>query len=129
MEMMHALIEAGARPKLKAQDGTTLLIAAAGSGHVEVVQYAYEPFRISKRPGSRAAVLHSALTGTIQSATPEEICAVIDFLAKQRRRSTGSRRQWQEAESPSLDRLMARQIRLKRLTDGAPAGNRRPPEA
>src|SRR5260370_31978825 len=38
---MRALIAAGADPKLKAQDGSTLLIAAAGSGHVEPVQYAY----------------------------------------------------------------------------------------
>ena len=32
----------GADPKLKAQDGSTLLMAAVGSGHVEVVKYVYE---------------------------------------------------------------------------------------
>jgi ankyrin repeat protein len=82
LEMMHALIEAGADPKLKAQDGTTLLIAAAGSGHVEVVRYAYELAPDIKAATDRGqTVLHAALTGTIQSSTPEEICAVIDFLA------------------------------------------------
>src|ERR1019366_4566213 len=41
-EAMRALVAGGADAKLKAQDGTTLLMAAAGSGHVEAVKYAYE---------------------------------------------------------------------------------------
>ena len=32
--MAALLIAGGADPKLKAQDGTTLLMAAAGSGHI-----------------------------------------------------------------------------------------------
>ena len=39
---MRALVAGGADPKLKAQDGSTLLMAAVGSGHVEAVKYAYE---------------------------------------------------------------------------------------
>ena len=39
-EVMRALVAGGADPKLKAQDGSTLLMAAVGSGHVEAVQYA-----------------------------------------------------------------------------------------
>ena len=79
---MHALIEAGADPKLKAQDGTTLLIAAAGSGHVDVVRYAFElvPDITGATERGQTAV-HAALTGTLTNSTPEEICAVIEFLA------------------------------------------------
>src|SRR6185295_18728638 len=39
-EVMRALVAGGADPKLKAQDGTTLLMSAVGSGHVETVRYA-----------------------------------------------------------------------------------------
>jgi len=40
--VMKALVEAGADPKVHAQDGSTLLMAAANSGHLDVVSYAYE---------------------------------------------------------------------------------------
>ena len=80
--MMKALVEAGADPKLKAQDGTNLLMAAAGSGHVEAVKYAYElcPDIAAVTERGQNAV-HAALTGTLQVSTPEDICAVIEFLA------------------------------------------------
>jgi len=83
VEMMKALVEAGADPKLKAQDGTNLLIAAAGSGHVEAVKYAYElcPDIAAATERGQTAV-HAALTGTMQISTPEDICAVIQFLAE-----------------------------------------------
>ena len=43
LDAMKALVAGGADPKLKAQDGDcTLIMSAAGSGHVEVVKYAYE---------------------------------------------------------------------------------------
>src|SRR5436190_11945548 len=42
VDVMRVLIEAGADIKLKAQDGTTLFLAAAGSGHVQAAKYAYE---------------------------------------------------------------------------------------
>ena len=42
VETMKALIAGGADPKLKAQDGSTLLMAAAGSGHIEAVKLAFE---------------------------------------------------------------------------------------
>ena len=40
--IMKVLIGHHADPKLKAQDGSTLLMFAAGSGHLDVVKYAYE---------------------------------------------------------------------------------------
>jgi uncharacterized protein len=82
VEMMRALFDAGADPKLKAQDGTNVLIAAARSGHVEVVRYAYELFPDIKSTTDRGqTALHAALTGTLQNSTPEDIYAVIEFLA------------------------------------------------
>jgi ankyrin repeat protein len=82
VEMMHELVKAGADPKLTAQDGTNVLIAAAGSGHIEAVKYAYElaPDIAAVTERGQTAV-HAALTGTIQVSTPEDICAVIEFLA------------------------------------------------
>jgi cytohesin len=82
LEMMHALVDAGADPKIKAQDGATLLIAAAGSGHLDVVRYAFElaPDIAGATDKGQTAV-HAALTGTLANSTPEEICGVIEFLA------------------------------------------------
>ena len=39
---MRALIEAGAKPDAKAQDGSTLALAAAASGDLEALKYALE---------------------------------------------------------------------------------------
>jgi len=80
--VMRALIAAGADPKMKAQDGTTLLMAAAGSGHVEVVKYAYELSPdISAVTDRKSTVMHAAVTGSMQTSTQPEICKVIQFLA------------------------------------------------
>ncbi|HVW87770.1 MAG TPA: ankyrin repeat domain-containing protein, partial [Bryobacteraceae bacterium] len=82
-EIMHALIDAHADPKLRAQDGSTLLMAAANSGHVDVVQYAYEldPDSIKAVTETKGAVMHAAVTGSMQVSTQPEICKVVQFLA------------------------------------------------
>jgi ankyrin repeat protein len=82
-EIMQALVAAGADPKVRAQDGSTLLMAAANSGHIEVVKYAYEldPDSIKAMTDSKAAVMHAAVTGSMQSSTQPEICKVVQFLA------------------------------------------------
>ncbi|HEV2445749.1 MAG TPA: ankyrin repeat domain-containing protein [Candidatus Sulfopaludibacter sp.] len=82
-EVMRALVKAGADPTLKAQDGTTLLMAAAGSGHVEAVRYAYElDPRVDSVTTAGSTVMHAAVTGT--GAVPQpEICKVVQFLADQ----------------------------------------------
>jgi ankyrin repeat protein len=81
-DAMRALIAGGADPKLKAQDGTTLLMSGVGSGHVEAVQYAYElDPDVKAMNATNATVMHAAVTGTMQNSTQLEICKVIQFLA------------------------------------------------
>jgi ankyrin repeat protein len=80
--VMRALVAAGADPKAKAQDGTTLLMAAASSGHVEVVKYAYELSpEIDAVTDRKSTVMHASVTGSMQTSTQPEICKVIQFLA------------------------------------------------
>jgi len=81
-EAMRLLVAAGADPKLKGQDGTTLLMSAAGSGHVDVVKYAYEldPDVKGVTENGTTAV-HAAVTGTGQISTQPEIAKVVQFLA------------------------------------------------
>ncbi len=80
--VMRALVAGGADPKIKAQAGTTLLMAAASSGHVEVVKYAYELSPDIKAVTDRkSTVMHAAVTGSMQSSTQPEICKVVQFLA------------------------------------------------
>ena len=81
-ETMRALVAGGADAKLKAQDGTTLLMAAAGSGHVEAVKYAYElDPDVKAVNATNATVMHASVAGTMQNSTQAEICKVIQFLA------------------------------------------------
>jgi ankyrin repeat protein len=81
-DIVTALVAAGADPKLKAQDGSTLLMSAVGSGHVEVVKVAYELDPDVKVVTSTGATLmHASVTGTMASSTQPEICKVIQFLA------------------------------------------------
>ena len=82
-QIVKALVAAGADPSIKAQDGTTLLMAAAGSGHVEAVQAAYEfDKRVDAVTDSGGTVMHSAVTGTGAISTQPEICKVVEFLAE-----------------------------------------------
>jgi ankyrin repeat protein len=78
----RALVAGGADPKLKAQDGTTLLMAAAGSGHVEMVRYAFElDSNVKAVTATGSTVMHASVTGTMANSTQPEICKVIEFLA------------------------------------------------
>jgi ankyrin repeat protein len=83
LEAMKALVAAGADPKLRAQDGSTLLMAAANSGHIDVVQYAWEldPDAVKAQTDTKSAVMHAAVTGSMQTSTQPEICKVVQFLA------------------------------------------------
>ncbi|MHB8654650.1 MAG: ankyrin repeat domain-containing protein [Terriglobia bacterium] len=83
VDVMRALVAAGADPKVKAQDGTTVLSAAAGSGHLDAVQYAYELNPDVKAASSLtgATLMHAAVLGTLAVSTQDQICAVINFLA------------------------------------------------
>jgi ankyrin repeat protein len=80
--VMRALVAAGADPKLKAQDGTTLLMSAVGSGHIEAVKYAYElDPNVNATTDRKTAMMHAAVSGTLGPATQKQICEVIQFLA------------------------------------------------
>ena len=81
-DVMRLLVAAGADPKLKGQDGTTLLMSAAGSGHVGVVMYAYEldpDINAVTEAGDNA--VHASVTGSIRNSTQPEIAKVVQFLA------------------------------------------------
>ncbi len=70
VDVMRTLIQAGADTKAKSQDGTTLFLAAAGSGHLEAARYAYrfdQDVRATDDEGSTA--MHEAVSGTWQVAT------------------------------------------------------------
>jgi ankyrin repeat protein len=81
-DIMRALVEHHADPKLKAQDGTTLMMAAAGSGHVGVVKYAYElDPDVKAVTDTGDTIAHAAVTFTLGPlATQADICEVIQFL-------------------------------------------------
>jgi ankyrin repeat protein len=81
--IMKALIAAKADPKLRAQDGSTLLMAAANSGHLDVVEYAYslDPESIKAQTDTKSEVMHASVNGSMQLSTQPEICKVVQFLA------------------------------------------------
>jgi len=83
VDVMRALVAGGADAKLKAQDGTTVLSAAAGSGHLDAVEYAYElnPDIKVASTVTGTTLLHAAVLGTLGVATEDQICEVIRFLA------------------------------------------------
>jgi ankyrin repeat protein len=83
LQIMRALVAAGADPSLKAQANTTLLMSAAGSGHLEPVKYAYELApEIDAVNEYGSTVMHAAVTGTLGVSTQSKICEVISFLAE-----------------------------------------------
>jgi ankyrin repeat protein len=82
-EVMKALVAAGADPKATAQDGSNLLMAAAGTGHVEITQYAFElDPDIKTITDDKRTVMHAAVNpAAMQTSTQPEICKVVQFLA------------------------------------------------
>jgi len=81
-DVMEALVAAGADPKLKAQDGSTLLMAAAGSAHLGPVEYAFALAPdISAATTRKSTVMHAAVSVQLQKSTQLEVCNVIQFLA------------------------------------------------
>jgi uncharacterized protein len=82
VDVMRTLVAGGADARLKAQGNTTLLMSAAGSGHVEPVKYAHELApEVEAVNEYGTTVMHAAVTGTGTIATQAEICEVIQFLA------------------------------------------------
>lgn len=82
-DVMKVLVAAGADAKLRAQDGSTLLMAAANSGKLDPVKYAWEldPEAIKAQTETKSEVMHASVTGSLQVSTQDEICRVVEFLA------------------------------------------------
>ena len=79
LEAMKALVQAGAKPGLKAADGTTLALAAAYGGSLEAMQYAYEldPHLDAKTEGGKS-IMHLAVENWSNLQDREKM---ISFLA------------------------------------------------
>jgi ankyrin repeat protein len=80
VEVMRALIEAGADTKLKADDGATLLLAAAASGRLPAAKYAFEFDKDVKAVDSAGrTAMHESVTGG--GGTQTEMTELVQFLA------------------------------------------------
>ena len=78
---MRALVAAGAIPTTGAGQ-LNALMAAANSGHLNTVEYAYELDPDLKAvTDNNQTVMHASVTGSMQVSTQPEICKVIQFLA------------------------------------------------
>jgi ankyrin repeat protein len=78
---MRTLVAAGADPSLRAQDGSNLLMAAAGGARLPTFKYAYEldPRVDIVLAPSGATIMHAAVGQG--GRTQAETCEVIQFLA------------------------------------------------
>ena len=74
---MKALVEGGAKPDIKADDGTTLSLAAASGGNLEALKYALtlDPDLTAIGPGGRS-IMHYA----IANKDPVETIAMLQYL-------------------------------------------------
>jgi uncharacterized protein len=79
-DVMRALVTAGADPSLKAQDGTSLLLAAAGGARLAAFKYAYElDPHVDVVTTTGTTPMHAAVG--LNGRTQPEACEVIQFLA------------------------------------------------
>jgi ankyrin repeat protein len=80
LEVMKALVAAGADPKIRADNGTTLLMYGAGA-KLATVQYAYEiDPNVDVVNQSGQTPIHASISGGVQR-TQDEVVEVIQFLA------------------------------------------------
>jgi uncharacterized protein len=79
-DVMRALVAAGANPALRAQDGTSLLMAAASGARLKTFTYAYEiDPDVSVKTTTGNTVMHVAVA--MNDRTQPQVCEVIQFLA------------------------------------------------
>jgi ankyrin repeat protein len=80
---MRALVAAGADPALRAQDGTSLLMAAAAGARLETVAYAYElDPNVDAVTATGNTPMHVAVS--LNGRSQQQVCEVIQFLADRR---------------------------------------------
>jgi ankyrin repeat protein len=79
-EVMRALVAGGADPALRAQDGSTLLMAAAGGARPKTVKYAYElDPHVDVVTESKMTVMHFGVA--LGFRTQPEVVEIVQFLA------------------------------------------------
>lgn len=79
-DAMRALIAAGADPTARADDGTTLLMAAAGGARLATFKYAYElDPHVDTLANDKSTVMHAAVS--LGGRTQPEVCEIVQFLA------------------------------------------------
>jgi uncharacterized protein len=80
-DVMRALVAAGADPAIRAQDGTSLLMAASSGARLATFKYAYEiDPHVDVVTTAGNTVMHTAVA--INGRTQPEVCEVIQFLAE-----------------------------------------------
>jgi ankyrin repeat protein len=79
-DVMRALVSGGADPALRAQDGASLLMAAASGARLATFKYAFElDPHVDVVTSAGNTVMHTAVA--INGRTQPEVCEVIQFLA------------------------------------------------
>jgi ankyrin repeat protein len=82
LDVMRALIEAGADTRIKAQDATTLFLSAAASGRVGVTKYAYEFDKdVTATDNSGRTAMHEVVSNGGGGATQDEMTELVQYLA------------------------------------------------
>ena len=79
-DVMRALVAAGADPRVRAQDGSTVLMAAAAGARLTTFKYAYEiDPNVDMVTANGNTIMHVAVG--LNGRTQPEVCEVIQFLA------------------------------------------------
>ncbi|MGA3186774.1 MAG: ankyrin repeat domain-containing protein [Bryobacteraceae bacterium] len=82
VDVMRVLIEAGADTTLKAQDGSSLLLAASASGRVTAAKYAFEFDKNVKAVDNNGqTAMHKCVSNFASEATQEDRTELTQFLA------------------------------------------------
>jgi ankyrin repeat protein len=78
--VMRALVAGGADPSIRGQDGSNLLMMAAGGARIDTVKYAYElDPHVDVVTDNKTTVMHAAVGQG--GRTQPEVCAIVQFLA------------------------------------------------
>jgi ankyrin repeat protein len=129
---MRALVAGGADPSLEAQDGSTLLMAAASSAHLEAVEYAYQldphPDAVTSTGGT---VVHAAVSPSGGPPNEAEMCRIVDFLAEKGapldNKDARGRTPINVADGPPFDKVVAEITRLVIKAGGVPTKSKNAP--